>query len=178
MRVEHLRRLLPNLSTEDIERGGRVLEQRRLITIGQHVNTMIPGRVLRTFTLTDPSKYPVQETVRIGDVEFPRSFQGDMAGAEDLNAYIEAIADYHATVEQRVTRLAEHLTRRYWGNMAALLGLFVGVFALITQGTQLISARADLPASTLFFRNLAAVGPLALVLSSFVVLLWSLSRRL
>jgi hypothetical protein len=177
MRLENLRRLLEGLSDEEIQRAAEGLVGRGVLEIVEQPNARVPGRVIRTYILTDPSKYPIRETIVVGGLEFPRAFHGDVAGAEDLNAFIEAIAEYDATVKDRVSDLVDDLTRRYWVNMASLLGLFVAVFALIITGTQTVSATTQGSTHDLFWHNVAALGPLAVVLIGFVFLLRLFLRR-
>jgi hypothetical protein len=178
MRLENLRRLLDELTDEEIDGAAQRLADRGLLAIADHPNTRVPDRVVRTYTLTHPTSYPIRETVTVGEVEFPRAFHGDVAGAEDLNAFIEAISEYNATVETRVRRIAEDMTRRYWVNTAVLLGLFVAVFALIAKGSETVSGSASGSAVDLLWRNTAALAPLAVVLFAFVLSLWALLRRM
>jgi hypothetical protein len=89
MRPENLRRH-SELTDEEIHEAALRLRARGLVRVVEHENVHQPGRVIRSYVLSDPAKYPVRESVRVGDVEFPRSLHGDLVGAEDLNGSIEA----------------------------------------------------------------------------------------
>jgi hypothetical protein len=91
---------------------------------------------------------------------------------------LRRIAEYNATVESRVKNLADELTRRYWVNTAAVLAVFVAVFALITEGAETVSATTGGSAWDILWRNTAALAPLAVVLLGFVFALWVFLRRL
>lgn len=173
----HLHRLLPNLADSEIDSAAEALATRGLIQISDRENKWVPGRVNRVYELTDPTRYPIRETLVVGNVEIHRAIQGDINDAEDVNAFFEVLSEYNATVEERVRDLTTDLTRRYWFNIAALLGLFVGVFGLITKGTELVTTAPHGSAMDLFWRNLAALGPLAGILFLFVGLLVLALRR-
>jgi hypothetical protein len=174
----HLRRLLPDLTDDEIDIAAQGLAGRGLVTVSDQPNQMVSGRVTRIYQLIDTAKYPVREWLAVGDIELHRAFQGDVAGAEDLNAFFEVLSEYNATVEERVRNIASDMTRRYWLNIAALFGLFVGVFALVTKGAELVTTGPSGSAMDLFWRNLAALGPLAAILFLFVLLLAVVLRRI
>jgi hypothetical protein len=178
LRLPHLRRLLPSLTEEQILTSLNVLVECGRVEIKQAPNRFVPGRVITSYTLVDPTAYPIRETITIGGVEFPRAMHGDLAVAEDLNAFTEAIAEYDAKVETRIAELASSMTRRYWGNLATLFALFVGVFALILRATDPIAIEPSVDPWTVAGIYAARLIPLAAVLFMFVLGTWVVIRKM
>jgi hypothetical protein len=178
LRLNVLKRLLPDISEERILEALNTLRERDVVVLREHPNTFIPGRVIRSYGLADPTKYPMKESISIGGVEFPRAFHGDMAGAEDLNSFVEAIAQYDATIEKRIGELAASMTRRYWINIATIFALFVAVFALILRASEPLRIDATITPVELLYLKAAELLPLALVLFLFILVLWLLLRRI
>lgn len=178
MRLPHIRRLLPSMSEEQILEALDSLVQQQRVEVRNNPNQFVPGRVITSYALADPTSYPMRETIMIGGVEFPRAFHGDMAGAEDLNAFTEAIAEYDAKIEGRIADLAAALTRRYWANIATLFALFVAVFALILRAADPLMIQGTADPVTLVILSTARLLPLALILFVFAILMWLLLRRI
>ena len=177
MRLALLRPLMKSFTDDRITAAASVLESRGLIAISEHPNPNLPGRAVKRFTLSDTSRYPLRETIRIGEIDFPRMLDGDRVQAEDVNGLTEAVERYNNTLESRIKDLSQELLTRYWGNVAVLLGLFVAVFALIITGAQTVTTTASGSTLHLFWRNVAALTPLAVVLLGFVaVLAWAMRR--
>lgn len=178
MRLPHLKRRLPTIPEEQILEALNALAQKGRVAIQEAPNQRVPGRTITSYSLTNSIAYPMRETITIGGVEFPRAFNGDLTGAEDLNALSEAIAEYDAKIESRITDLAASMTRRYWANIATLFALFVGVFALILRATDpvVIDVSAD-PWRVAYF-HAAKLVPLAVVLFGFVFATWISLRKL
>lgn len=178
MRLPHLKKQLPSMTEVDILDALNILIEKKLIKLKNIPNNQIPGRVIRIYTLTNPTQYPMSETILIGEVEFPRSFHGDMMGAEDINAFTEAIAEYDSKIEKRITRLAASMTRKYWANIAALFALFVSIFALILRASEPIPYEGIPTPELIFWLKVAELGPLTLVLFLFVVVFWLSMRKI
>ena len=178
LRLPHLMRLIPELNEETILQALEGLIKRGQVVLRESKNKLIPDRVIRVYSLEDATQFPMNETITIGGVEFPRSFHGDLVGAEDLNAFIEAIAEYDANIERRITDLAAAMTRRYWVNIATIFALFVAVFALIIRASEPLALDASTTPISLLYLKAAELAPLAIVLLAFVVTLWLLLRRI
>lgn len=178
MRLPHLRRLLPSLSEEQILDALNRLIERQRVEVRHAPNQFVPGRVITSYGLVDRDEYPMRETINIGGVDFPRAIHGDLAGAEDLNAFTEAIAEYDEKMESRIADLASSMTRRYWGNIATLFALFVGVFALILRATEPAEIDASVGAWTIVQIQAARLLPLAGILFAFVLGTWLAVRKL
>jgi len=178
LRLPHLKRLIPDLTEEAILQALAGLMKKGQVVPLESKNAFIPGRVISVYALSKPTQFPMKDTITIGGVEFPRSFHGDVVGAEDLNALIEAIAEYDATIETRITDLAAALTRRYWVNIATIFALFVAVFALILRTAEPLPVLPETTPLALLFMKAAELIPLAVVLFGFVVVLWLVLRMI
>lgn len=178
MRMPRLRTLLPHMTEEDIQESLETLFAEDRIVVERVPNNLVPGREVVTYLPKDSTAYPMKESIEVGGVEFPRLFHGDMVGAEDLNMFTEALAEYDSKVERRVEELASTLTRKYWANVAALFGLFVALFALILRATDPVRLPQSSKFADVFLLQVARLGPLALILFGFVFALWLVMRRL
>jgi len=103
---------------------------------------------------------------------------GDVAGAEDLNVYSEALAAFDAKIESRIETLAANLTRRYWANISILFALFVAVFALILRTSDPIVIQGSYSAWDLAQMSAARLLPLAVILLVFPLLIWWFIRKI
>ena len=177
-RLPHLRRVLPNMNDEHILAALDTLVSIGRVPVQHAPNQFLPGRTITSYALVDRERYPIRETITIGGVEFPRSMHGDLVGAEDLNALAEAIAAYDAKVEGRITALASAMTRRYWGNVATLLALFVAVFALILRASDPIVVEPTADVWRIVTIHAARLMPLAAILLAFVIATWLVVRKI
>lgn len=182
LRVAHFKTTFQLLdqeaSEEEILESLHALETRGLVTLKRQQNPIYPNRYIEFWSLTNPTQYPIREEKAVGDVQFARSISGDLVGAEDLNMFIEVMSKYDENVEKRVSDLASEMTRRYWANIAALLGVFVAVFALILRSTEPLLHISSSSAWVAFKMSLAIVSPLAIVLVAFVLILWLVMRKI
>ena len=177
LQLSSFRRILTDLTDQKILTALETLSQNGRVIPKTHTNQFIPGRVNIFYSLPSPTQYPMHDTIRIGDVEFPRFFHGDMADAEDINIFAEAMAEYDSKIVRRIGDLAATLTRRYWTNIATLFGLFVALFALILRASEPIALQASITPKDLFFLKVAELLPLAIILFLFVVALHFLLRK-
>lgn len=176
-RLDRLPPALRGIALDDLERAISDLTDEGLVRVGHHTNERVRGREYRSVALSDVTKYPIRDTIRVGDTDFPRMIAGDIAGGEDLNAFIERLAEYEATLKRRIAELAALMTRRYWVNTATLLGAFVAVFALVLRSSEPLLVD-DRGWSEVLQLKFAEIAPLALVLLIFIGALHLLLRRL
>jgi len=177
MRLAHLRIHLTDMQEELMEQALDALIEQKRVTSREEKNGMVAGRVHKIYSLTDPDAYPMRETITIGGIEFPRMIQGDVAGAEDLNVYSEALAAYDAKIKSQIAALAADLTRRYWANIAVLFALFVAVFALILRVSDPIVIQGSAEALKVAQMSAARLLPLAVILFVFPILIWWIVRK-
>jgi hypothetical protein len=171
VRITTLEHLLPGYSAEAILESAEQLRASNLIEINEMTNQYLPGRVIPVFKVKDVKNLPIIEKINVGDIEFPRLLDGDDANADDINVFIEALAEYDNKIEKRIENLTADMTRRYWADVATLVGLFVSVFALILRSSDPIVVQNLNGASDLFYLKLAELAPLAIILFGFVLML-------
>ncbi len=176
IRFETFQRKLPHLALEEILNATNSLVLKGLVSREEFRNSFT-GQILVFIKLAEPSKYPIRHTIKIGSQEFPRFMQGDMAGAEDVNEPLEALAEYVQDLEKRFVQISNEQTQRYWGNTITLFGLFLAVFTLILSAIPKIQIDSTWSFEQVLWLNTATILPQFIVLVVFVIALRLIFRR-
>ena len=167
-----IRRLPKKFSTTQLDDAFKALiKNDKIMEYGE------PRKVSRLPTtyygLKDNSLYPVQASIRLGDLDVPRLLSDSNPAylPETLNEQIQLLADYTDSLEKRFKKLVEKQQRRYWANLIGIFGALLSVMALVITGLQKITTSSTMTFKDVFLVNFAQVLPVALVLALFIVVL-------
>lgn len=114
------------------------LKNEGLVTEGaKSVN--YPSRI--TYHLADePKNYPFEEHIRIGSYNIPRLLDNDIARAEDTNQLIETMQKFTSALEEKFQVKLDNQLKRFYGNLVAIFGVFIAIFALIMTAVNISTA--------------------------------------
>jgi len=102
----------------------------------------ISGNPVSFYCIKDKSRYPIRETIRVGDVEVPRLISDSQIGLfpEILNEQLEHLADYTRNLEKRFLEIIQKEQRKYWANVLGIFGALLSILALVlwTESSALV----------------------------------------
>jgi len=150
---------------EELVQSNRIVEQ-------TDPRTAI-GRPLRYYQLSSFQGIPIQENIKVGDVEVPRllSIAGVGYFPEDFNEAVGRLAEHSAGLEKRFGELVRKEQRAYWGNIVSIFGVFVAILAFVLVGMPKITTDPSLAFWEVVKLNGAQLLPLAFILALFVLVL-------
>ena len=133
----------------------------------------LTGLPITYYRIKDPSLYPVQPSIRLGNMDIPRlPCDADPRYLpEVLNEQIELLADYTDSLEKRFIKLVKKQQRRYWANLLGIFAALLSVMALVITGLPKITVPSTMTFKEVFLVNSAQVLPIALVLALFIIVL-------
>jgi len=133
----------------------------------------ISGNPVSFYCIKDKSRYPIRETIRVGDVEVPRLISDSQIGLfpEILNEQLEHLADYTRNLEKRFLEIIQKEQRKYWANVLGIFGALLSILALVLVGLPKIQTDPSLSFWQVVEYNFAQLLPIAIVLALFAIVL-------
>lgn len=140
----------------------------------EHVIRKIPTNSIAFYSLMSYENIPVARFIEVGGVKFPRMISGEIARSEDVNLFIERLAQRTEQVALDAQTKIDAQLKSYWGNVVTLFGTFIGVFSLIVGFLKTAPMDSGSTFYSVLILSSAQMLPLALILLVFV---WFLKRQ-
>lgn len=135
-----------------------------------------PGKRGGDYVLPSYESMPVRQYLAVGDIKVPRLLSDDRPRPEELNLFVEVLAERILQLETEAEVKLDDRLKSYWANVVTLFGAFIGVFSLIVGFLKVVPIEANSTFWSVFFMSSAQVIPLAIVLGLFVWLLRALFK--
>lgn len=137
----------------------------------------LPGNTLHYYySLRAEKTIKIRKIIQIGNTAVPRLLTQKSANPEDINESVEALAKYADGLEERFKEITSREREAYWGNLIIVFGIFVTIFAFITNSFKSVKLVGNNNFLEAALQNLVILIPLAVVLLLFILLLSFLFR--
>lgn len=162
--IRNLVDLFPDTDAHTIENELKSMSAEGLVTIR-------PGIRYSDYVLRSYEGLPISEYMTVGDFKLPRLLSDDRPRPEDLNIFVEMLAQRILQVEHDAEKKLDERLKSYWANVITLFGAFIGVFALIVGFLKTVPMEQNLTFESALILSAAQVLPLAVILGTFILLL-------
>jgi tetrahydromethanopterin S-methyltransferase subunit G len=176
VRKEIIKNRLDKYDDEEIESTlGEMVKEKKIIQPPALHGT---STVSQGYALPSYENIPIRRTIKVGNTEVHRVLQSDyiQTSLEDINEAVERLSEYSNSLEDRFQELFKEETKKYWGSIITLFGIFVAVFSLINVALPRLNMPAGQGFWAILWNNTAQVLPVAVILAIFIFVLAKLFR--
>ena len=178
---EHISYAFPHISKSDLEKALNELVADGFLITKSYPNKHYPkfNRTGYHISSDELGDYPVETEIVIGDFKIPRLLDGDVARSEDINCISMSFEKVINPRIEEVKRLVHSESRKYWGMLITIFGIFIALFTLINAAVKPVyfSSDLNLTSKQIFFQTLYNIGPLAVLMFLFVWALYFIFRQ-